>query len=117
MEVFGFFKGMKYGDCEEEFEKYKNIKNEISKRMILKYLKRLPITAICPMSTEDIFDGEEIEQAGIIEDGDFMFPLDFIHYYEKYDIGIPLKYEKYIKDSINKMLEETYHFDGVKFFL
>ena len=36
------------------------------------------------MTTQDIFTGEPLEQAGIIEDGDFTFPIDFIHYYENY---------------------------------
>jgi hypothetical protein len=48
----------------------------------------------------DIFTNEPIEQSGIIEDGEFTFPIDFIHYYEKYDIGIPKEYEKYIKSKI-----------------
>ena len=48
------------------------------------------------MTVEDIFDGERIEQAGVYEDGDFTFPLDFLHYYRKYDIDIPLDYEEYI---------------------
>ena len=52
------------------------------------------------MSVEDIFSGEAIEQAGIIEDGKFVFPLDFIHYYEKYDIGIPVEYEEYIESRL-----------------
>ena len=37
---------------------------------------------------------------GLIEDGDFCYPIDFIHYYEKYDIGIPVEYEKYIASKI-----------------
>lgn len=100
VKYFGFFKGMKYGKCEEDFGFYKCIKNHLNKADVLAYLKRLPITAICPMSVEDIFSGEAIEQAGIIEDGNFVFPLDFIHYYEKYDIGIPVEYEEYIESRL-----------------
>jgi hypothetical protein len=59
-------------------------------------LKSLPIAAVAPMSTKDIFTGEMLPQAGIIEDGEFTFPIDFIHYYEKYNIGIPRDYEKYL---------------------
>ena len=66
---------------------------------VLAYLKKLPI-AVAPMSVEDIFDGEVIEPAGIIEDGNFTFPVDFIHYYEKYNIGIPEAYEDYIKSKL-----------------
>lgn len=100
MQTFGFFKGMKYGECEESFEQYKDFKNDLPKTEILKYIKSLPIAAIAPMTTVDIFNGQGIEQAGIIEDGEFTFPLDFIHYYEKYNIGIPKEYESYIKTRI-----------------
>ena len=31
-------------------------------------------------------------------DGDFRFPLDFLHYYKNYDIGIPYEYEAYLKE-------------------
>jgi hypothetical protein len=97
MKYFGFFKGMKYGKCEDDFESYETIKNQIDKSEVLAYLKGLPIAGVAPMSVEDIFTREPIEQAGIVEDGDFTFPLDFIHYYEKYEIGIPIEYENYIK--------------------
>lgn len=100
MKYFGFFKGMKYGNCKDNFEDFKKIRNEIPKTEVLKYIKNLPIAAVAPMSVEDIFDGQDIEQAGIIEDGDFTFPLEFIHYYEKYDIGIPKEYEDYITTKI-----------------
>lgn len=102
MRYFGFFKGMKYGKCEDDFEEYKKIENHLKKDDVLQYLKSLPVAGICPMSVEDIFDGEEIEQAGIIEDQGFAFPIDFIHYYEKYNIGIPIEYEKKIEFSIMK---------------
>ncbi|MEE1247624.1 MAG: hypothetical protein UHU19_00015 [Lachnospiraceae bacterium] len=59
------------------------------------------------MSVKDIFDGEDIEQAGIYEDGDFTFPTDFLHYYEKYDIGIPIEYEHYIAKEIRKCKNYT----------
>lgn len=97
MRYFGFFKNMKYGDiCKENFNEYKKIQNHVVKEKLLDYIENLPIAAIVPMTVEDIFDGERIEQAGVYEDGDFTFPLDFLHYYRKYDIGIPLDYEEYI---------------------
>ncbi len=100
---FGFFTNMKYGDiCKDDFNEYKKIRNHLTKESILKYIKALPIAAIAPISVEDIFDGEKIEQAGLYEDGDFTFPLDFLHYYEKYNIGIPLDYEKYICSKLNR---------------
>lgn len=93
---FGFFEGMNYGNCKEKFEAYKTIKNKTKKSDILDYIKNLPIAAVAPMTTRDVFDGEPIEQAGIVVDGNFTFPTDFVHYYEKYNIGIPLEYENYI---------------------
>lgn len=102
MRYFGFFKGMAYGECNDSFEEYKKLKNYIEKDKILAYLNKLPIAAIAPMSVKDIFDGEHIEQAGIYEDGDFTFPTDFLHYYRKYDIGIPSEYEEYISSKINQ---------------
>ncbi|MBR5497525.1 MAG: hypothetical protein IKV76_06040 [Clostridia bacterium] len=106
MKHFGFFEGMKYGKCEEKFDKYKEYRNDLPKTTILNYLKSLPISAVCPMTTVDIFDNQLIEQAGIIIDGNFIFPVDFIHYYEKYCIGIPTEYEDYVKTILDK--KETF---------
>ena len=100
MVYFGFFKGMTYGKCYDDFEEYKQIHNELPKDIILVYLKSLPIAAVAPMLTQDMFTGEYLEMAGLYEDGEFCFPLDFIHYYEKYEIGIPLVYEEYLKTRI-----------------
>lgn len=100
MLYFGFFSGMKYGKCNDDFDSYKKIKNKLNKSAVLAYMKKLPIAAIAPMTTTDIFTGKPLEQAGIVEDGQFCFPLDFIHYYEKYDIGIPIEYEKYLTNRI-----------------
>lgn len=105
MKYFGFFKGMKYGKCEDDFDSYRKIRNNMEKSRVLKYIKSLPIAGVAPMTTEDIFSGEVLEQAGIIEDGDFAFPIDFIHYYENYDIGIPTDYEDYILEKHGKMRE------------
>lgn len=100
MTYFGFFSGMKYGKCNDDFESYKTIKNELNKADILAYIKQLPIAAVAPMTTKDIFTGEPLTQAGIVKDGDFTFPVDFVHYYEKYSIGIPIQYEKYLSKRI-----------------
>ena len=37
-------------------------------------------------------------RAGQYIDGDFRFPLDFLHYYKNYNIGIPYEYEAYLKE-------------------
>lgn len=91
---------MQYGKSNDDFEAYKKIENKLNKPEILKYIKSLPIAGIAPMTVYDIFTGQTLKQAGIIEDGEFTFPTDFIHYYENYDIGIPLEYEKYIETKI-----------------
>ena len=96
MKYFGFFRGMNYGKCNDDFDSYKKIKNKLKKSDVLAYMKQLPIAAFAPMSTKDIFTGERLEEAGLVEDGQFAFPFDFIHYYERYDIGIPIEYEKYL---------------------
>lgn len=101
MKEFGFFEGMAYGDCHEDFKLYEKIKNNLKKADILQYLKSLEITCIAPMFVLDIFTGEPLELAGLYEDGNFRFPIDFVHYYEKYDIGIPVEYEKYIASRIH----------------
>ena len=109
MTYFGFFDGMGY-DGSEDFNEYKNNKNELSKSIILAYLKELPIAAIAPMWTYDMFTREKLGTGGLIEDGDFCFPVDFIHYFGKYDIGIPIEYEKHIiielRNRIRKKLKK-----------
>ena len=100
MKYFGFFRGMNYGKCNDDFASYEKIKNKLNKSDVLAYMKRLPIAAIAPMTTTDIFTGEPLEHAGVVEDGQFCFPVDFIHYYEKYDIGIPIEYEEYLSNRI-----------------
>ena len=100
MTYFGFFRGMTYGNRNEDFDSYKKIKNKLNKTKVLAYLKQLPIAAVAPVSTKEIFTGEYLEQAGLMEDGDFCFPTDFIYYYENYDIGIPVEYEKYLMNRI-----------------
>lgn len=100
MQYFGFFKGMKYGKCNDDFEEYKRIENHLNKSSILNHIKNLPFAGVAPMSVEDIFTGEPLEQAGVIEDGDFTFPIDFLHYYENYNIGIPKEYEKHIAKTL-----------------
>lgn len=45
--------------------------------------------------SRDIFTGEKLT-AGQYIDGEFRFPLEFLHYYKNYDIGIPPEYEEYL---------------------
>jgi hypothetical protein len=102
MKYFGFFKGMSYDDSNEKFEDYKNIHNLVSKKKVLEYLKSLPVDCYGMFETKDIFTGEVLEPCALICDGDFTFPYDFIHYFENYDIGIPMEYENYIRNQLLK---------------
>ena len=94
---FGYWEGMPYGICTDKFEDFKQFKNFIPKEKIIEHIKSLD-PALCPMPQHyDIFTGEVITTAGQYEDGHFLFPLDFLRYYEKYDIGIQPEYEEYLK--------------------
>ncbi len=100
MKYFGFFEGMPYKNPTDSFDDFKMLQNDLDKDKVLKYIKNLPVAGVCPMTARDIFTGEELEMAGVYIDGDFKFPVEFAHYYEKYDIGIPKDYADYIKDRI-----------------
>lgn len=86
---------------EKSIDEYRNYKNKISKDKILSYLKNLEPIAACPAYEFDIFnESKQIPVVGLMKDGDFLFPAEFIYYYETYDIGIPLDYEEYLKNKI-----------------
>lgn len=94
MIAFGYFRGMPYEDSNEDFESYRNLKNSIPKDKVIAHIESLDI-GLTSLPTKELFTGEPL-QAGIYEDGEFIFPLDFLHYYKRYDIGIPYEYEKYL---------------------
>ncbi len=92
---FGYFKGLPYSNCNDDFEAYRGIKNSVSKAAVIAHIESLaPLLAT--MGSWDIFSGAEVT-AGMYEDGGFRFPTDFLHYYKNYDIGIPPEYEEYLK--------------------
>ena len=95
MIAFGYFKGMPYEDSEENFDDYRNFKNSISKKQVISHIESLD-KGLTSLPTKDLFTGEPL-QAGLYEDGEFIFPIDFLHYYKNYDIGIPYEYEAYLK--------------------
>ena len=95
MKAFGFFKGMPYEDSEESFDDYLRLNNRIPKKRVISHIESLD-KGLTSLQTKDLFTGEPL-QAGIYEDGDFVFPLDFLHYYKNYDIGIPYEYECYLQ--------------------
>ena len=51
--------------------------------------------------TYDLYTGEDLGNAGLYDDPPFRFPIDFLHYYKKYDIGIPPEYEQHIIEKLD----------------
>jgi len=94
MKFFGYFKGMPYEDSNDDFEDYKRFKNTLSRETIIRHIESLEPALAC-LESLDIFTGEDLI-AGQYIDGEFRFPLEFLHYYKKYDIGIPPEYEEYL---------------------
>ena len=98
MKCFGCFKGLPYGNCNEDFEKYRGFRNKLPKSKIYEHMDSLSKWRTS-VETVEIFTGEKL-MAGKCIDGDFVFPLDFLHYYKNYDIGIPYDYEAYLRDEV-----------------
>ena len=92
---FGFFKGLPHTGSDEDFSKYRAYKNSIPKADVIAHIGSLEAGLTSEPSIE-LFTKEKI-RAGVFEDGDFVFPYEFLHYYKNYDIGIPYEYEKYLK--------------------
>lgn len=95
MKSFGYFKWMPYEDSSEEFGDYQKFKNGIPKEKVIAHMETLEKWATS-LPTRDFFSGEPL-LAGLFIDGEFVFPIDFLHYYKNYDIGIPYDYEEYLK--------------------
>lgn len=98
MKCFGCFKGLPYGNCNEDFEEYRKFKNTLPRSKIYEHMDALSKWRTS-VETVDIFTGEELT-AGKCVDGEFVFPLDFLHYYKNYDICIPYDYEAYLRDEV-----------------
>ena len=97
MRAFGLFKGLPYGDCNEDISDYMEFKNDIPKDKILEHIESDAVEKwYTSFSSKDIFSGEKIE-SGKLVDGNFVFSMEFFHYYKNYDIGIPYEYEEYLK--------------------
>ena len=94
--TFGQFHGLPYGEISnEDFEKYRGYRNSISKANVIIHIESLS-PYLNTLTSKELFTGEVL-RSGIYEDGDFLFPLEFLHYYKNYDIGIPPEYEAYLK--------------------
>lgn len=92
---FGLFRGLPHEGSNEDFSKYREYKNSIPKKDVIAHIESLDTWLTSEPSIE-LFTKEKI-RAGIFEDGDFVFPYEFLHYYKNYDIGIPYEYEEYLK--------------------
>ena len=95
---WGWWKEMPYDfDTEDTYEEYTKLKNTISREGVIRHLEELPFAVMAGVGPRvDIFTGEPLE-FGLYEDGKFVFPWEFLHYYKNYDIGIPYEYEAYLK--------------------
>lgn len=98
IKAFGFFKGMAYGKsyCTEDFETYRSFRNILPKEAVIAHIETLS-AAYTSLYVTDMFTGVELGNGGLYDDGEFIFPIDFLHYYKNYDIGIPPEYEQYLE--------------------
>ena len=92
--LFGFWEGMPYKTVTDKYSDFEKIRNRIEKSTIIPHIESLEDALATSMST-DLFTGEQFH-AGIYEDGEFRFPVDFLRYYKTRDIGIPYEYEEYL---------------------
>lgn len=84
-----------YGSRTNRYEDFLSYKNTIAKSRVIDRIENLEYGLATVMST-DLFTGERF-RAGIYEDGEFVFPIDFLRCYRSRDIGIPYEYEAYLK--------------------
>lgn len=100
---FGWWDGIQADlkhEVTDNFEDYKNYKNKLSRKAIYEHIKGLEFGLACTYSV-DKNTGKKLE-AGIIYDGNFVFPYEFLYFYSHYDIGIPYEYEEYlVKIGVN----------------
>lgn len=96
---FGIWEGMPYGIPTDKYEDFEQFQNEIDKKKVIRHIESLDVWSCSPMS-KDIFTGEKF-YGGIIIDGPFVFPVDFLRYYKTRDIGIPYEYEAYLKTILD----------------
>ena len=93
---FGLFRGMEPDDdFNEAFDDYFYYKNRLSKSVVAAHIRSLPV-AVSGVPVKDIFTGKDDGVDAVFNDGPFTFPIQFLRYYETYDIGIPPEYEDYL---------------------
>ena len=96
---FGFFSWMPYENSKDDFEEYKKLKNKIPKEKVIAHMESLEPWATS-LPGKDPFTGERL-QSGVYDDGEFLFPMAFVHYFKNYEIGIPYEYEQYLEGLNN----------------
>ena len=96
---FGYFKGLPYERSTENFDDYRAFKNSITKAKVIEHIESLE-EWLTSLPSKDIFTGEDLH-AGMYIDGEFTFPLEFLHYYMNHDIGIPSESEAYLKTILS----------------
>ena len=90
---------MPYSISHENFDDYKRFKNKIPKEKVIEHIETL-MPGHTSLPGRDPFTGETL-YSGLYNDGNFVFPLDFLHYYKNYDIGIPYDYEAYLMEILD----------------
>ena len=95
---FGFWEGMPYGEPTDKYEDFVGLKNTISKERVIEHIESLE-RWIASEPCTDMFTGEQFN-AGVYDDGEFTFPVDFLRYYKAKDIGIPYEYEEYLRSIL-----------------
>lgn len=90
---------MGYRPDTEDFEEYSQYRNILNKHVIAAHIRSLPM-AVSSFPVTDIFSGKYDGNGALYEDGPFRFPVQFLRYFETYDIGIPPEYEKYLIDVV-----------------
>lgn len=95
MYFFGFWEDMPYRTVTDRYEDFEQYSNGLDRNAVIRHIESLE-PAIASAVTTDRFTGERFN-AGLYEDGDFVFPVDFLRYYKTREIGIPSEYEAYLR--------------------
>lgn len=115
IKAFGCIKGFAYSKSYvEDYDDYLNYHNKLNKSVIIKHIHTLRKDPAAGPPNKDMFTGETILGPGLYVDGDFVFPSEFLYYFEKYDIGIPYEYEEYLINVIGLHNEDEKEQQGTE---
>lgn len=96
---FGLFEGLPYGEksvFNESIADYQRDDIKYDRKKILEYLIGLPVALMC--SSEELF-GENNFYSGIVDDGKFSFPTDFVRLFREGKVDLPVEYESYLNEK------------------